>query len=48
MPRGDKGAIMEYGVPDVDAGAQHKIGLLLSSIDHKIAGNSKINDNLAA
>ena len=48
MPRGDKGAIMEYSVPDVDIDVQHKIGSLLRSIDQKIAVNSKINDNLAA
>ena len=46
MPRGDKGAIMEYGVPSWDIEAQRKIGALLSSIDQKIAVNSKINDNL--
>ena len=48
MPRGDKSAIMEYGVPTLDIEAQRKIGALLRSIDQKIAINSKINDNLAA
>ena len=48
MPRGDKGAIMEYDVPTLDIGAQRKIGALLRSIDQKIVVNSKINDNLAA
>lgn len=47
MPRGDKGAIMEYGVLALDIEAQHRIGALLRSIDQKIAANSKINDNLA-
>ena len=46
MPRGDKGAIMEYDVPTLDIGAQRKIGALLRSIDQKIVVNSKINDNL--
>lgn len=46
MPRGDKSAIMEYGVPTLDIEAQRKIGALLRSIDQKIAINSKINDNL--
>lgn len=48
MPRGDKGAILKYGVPDVDVDVQYKIGSLLRSIDKKIAVNSNINDNLAA
>lgn len=48
MPRGDKSAIMEYGVPTLDIEAQRKIGALLRSIDQKIAINSKINDNLSA
>lgn len=46
MPRGDKGAIMEYSVPNLDIGVQRRIGALLRSIDQKIAVNSKINDNL--
>ena len=46
MPRGDKSAIMEYGVPTLDIEVQRKIGALLRSIDQKIAINSKINDNL--
>ena len=48
MPRGDKGAIMEYSVPTLDIEAQRRIGTLLRSIDQKIVVNSKINDNLAA
>ena len=48
MPRGDKGAIMEYAVPAFDVETQRKIGALLRGIDQKIAINSKINDNLAA
>lgn len=46
MPRGDKSAIMGYGVPSLDIEIQQKIGTLLRSIDQKIAVNSKINDNL--
>lgn len=46
MPRGDKGAIMEYGVPDFDSETQRRSGALLRSIDQKIAVNSKINNNL--
>lgn len=48
MPRGDKSAIMEYGVPAFGIEAQRKIGSLLRSIDKKIVINSQINDNLAA
>lgn len=48
MPRGDKSAIMEYGVPSLNIETQRKIGTLLRSIDQKIAVNSRINDNLAA
>ena len=46
MPRGDKSAIMEYGVPALDIEKQRRIGALLRSIDRKIVVNSKINDNL--
>lgn len=48
MPRGDKGAIMEYRVPSLGIETQRKIGAILRSIDQKIAVNSKLNDNLAA
>lgn len=40
MPRGDKSAIMEYSVPDFDIDVQRKIGVLLRSIDQRIAVNS--------
>lgn len=46
MPRGDKRAIMEYGVPAFGLEEQRKIGSLLRSIDKKIVVNSQINDNL--
>jgi type I restriction enzyme S subunit len=46
MPRGDKSAIMEYGVPDLDMKEQMLIANILSSLDDKIALNTRINDNL--
>jgi type I restriction enzyme, S subunit len=48
MPRGDKKALMEYGIPDFDLKEQHKIASILSTIDDKIQLNNKINKNLAA
>ena len=46
MPRGDKSAIMEYEVPDLDITEQITIANILSSLDDKIALNTRINDNL--
>lgn len=46
MPRGDKKALMEYGVPNYPLRIQRKIASLLKSIDGKIAINSEINKNL--
>ena len=46
MPRGDKKALMEYGIPDFDLKEQHKIASILSTIDDKIQLNNKINKNL--
>jgi len=46
MPRGDKTAIMDYGVPNIPLAQQKKIGKLLSSFDRKIQQNNKINDYL--
>lgn len=48
MPRGDKGAIMRYGVPDLPLDIQVRISKTLSSLDAKIAENRKINHHLAA
>ena len=48
MPRGDKSAIMKYGVPEFNLEIQQKIGQILRSIDRKIIVNGQINDNLAA
>ncbi len=47
MPRGDKKAIMEYGVPVYSAREQEKLVSILNSIDQKIQINNKINENLA-
>ena len=46
MPRGDKVAIMKYGVPQYDLPKQKKIARVLSSLDNKIELNNKINQNL--
>lgn len=46
MPRGDKVAIMKYGVPQYDLPIQEKIARVLSSLDDKIELNNKINQNL--
>ena len=46
MPRGDRTAIMQYEVPDVDYSTQQRIGEVLRSLDRQIATNRKINDNL--
>lgn len=46
MPRGDKVAIMKYGVPQYDLPKQKKIARVLSSLDDKIELNNKINQNL--
>ncbi|MDI9388346.1 MAG: restriction endonuclease subunit S, partial [Synergistota bacterium] len=43
MPRGDKGAIMRYVVPDVSIDMQVEIADTLSVIDARIAENKKIN-----
>lgn len=48
MPRGDKNAIMEYGVPEFSYEKQDKIASILTVIDKKIENNKKINKNLAA
>lgn len=46
MPRGDKFSIMQYEVPNLNFETQHKIGVLLKSLDDKIELNNKINENL--
>ena len=46
MPRGDKGAIMRYEVPDLPFDIQVKIVTTLSALDDKIAVNRALNHNL--
>ena len=46
MPRGDKSAIMKYGVPEFSEIEQEKIANILFPIDKKIAINSATNNNL--
>lgn len=48
MPRGDKKAIMEYGVPKFSLEQQMKIASILEVFDRKIEVNSMINKNLVA
>lgn len=48
MPRGDKTAIMEYGVPKFTYEEQEKIAGILGVLDRKIQLNADINNNLAA
>ncbi len=46
MPRGDKAAIMEYEVTDMDYLMQRQSSIIPRLIDEKIAVNNKINENL--
>ena len=46
MPRGDKGAIMQYKVNLPDLETQKKIAKVLSALDDKIELNNQINKNL--
>ena len=46
MPRGDKTAIMQYGVPDLPFDIQISIADTLSSLDSRITENRKINNHL--
>ena len=48
MPRGDKVAIMQYGVPQFSYEVQEKIAGILDAIDNRIQLNIKINENLAS
>lgn len=48
MPRGDKGSIMQYEIPDIGLDRQRKIASVLKSLDGKIQLNIAINNNLAA
>ena len=46
MPRGDKGSIMRYEVPDLPLDVQIGIADTLSSLDARIANNTAINHHL--
>lgn len=46
MPRGDKSAIMSFGIPDFPFEVQTKISEILINIDKKIELNNSINQNL--
>jgi len=46
MPRGDKGAIMRYEVPDLSLDLQIKIAVTLSALDARITINKEINHHL--
>ena len=46
MPRGDKSAIMQYGVPNIALSLQIRIAHILKPIDNKISLNNAINHNL--
>lgn len=46
MPRGDKSAIMQYGVPNIALSLQTRIAHILKPIDNKIFLNNAINHNL--
>lgn len=46
MPRGDKTAIMKYGVPYFTYEEQEKIAGILEVLDRKIQINTEINENL--
>jgi len=46
MPRGDKGAIMRYAVPDIPLDTQIEIADTLTALDDKIENNAKINPYL--
>lgn len=48
MPRGDKAAIMRYGVPDLPLDLQIRISDTLSILDSRIVENIKINHHLVS
>lgn len=47
MPRGDKTAIMKYGIPHYTYEEQRKIAEILEIFDRKIQLNNKINDKFS-
>ncbi len=48
MPRGDKGQIMRYPIPDFPRPVQDRIAAVLSALDAKITLNQRINAELEA
>lgn len=48
MPRGDKGQILKFQIPDLPFPTQQKIAAVLSALDDKIELNNKINAELEA
>ena len=46
MPRGDKKALMEYGIVEMDYSSQCQAAAILKRIDELIKTNTKINENL--
>jgi type I restriction enzyme S subunit len=48
MPRGDKGAIMRYEIPDLPLDTQIGIADTLSALDVRIAENKAINNHLTS
>jgi type I restriction enzyme S subunit len=46
MPRGDKAALLDYGVPDYENTEQNTISSFLFALDEKIQVNKQINKNL--
>jgi len=48
MPRGDKGAIMQFKAPDLPLETQMAIAKTLSALDTQIENNKKINHHLAS
>ena len=46
MPRGDKKALMEYGIVEMDYFSQCQAATILKRIDNLIKTNTKINENL--
>jgi type I restriction enzyme S subunit len=48
MPRGDKGQILRFQIPNIELSSQQKIASVLSALDSKIELNNRINAELEA
>lgn len=48
MPRGDKGQILRFQIPNIELSTQQKIASVLSALDSKIELNNRINAELEA